>query len=129
MSMVHNDFFKAYNHLEYLKNNFKINNEDFDKCKSYLNLLENSKDFSFLFNHGSLHYNEREIITESGEVKRIDRMIFHNDYWWIIDYKTSSKEASDINQIKSYMNEFEKMGYKNVKGMLIYLPSLETITF
>ena len=47
MSMVHNDFFKAYNHLEYLKNNFKINNEDFDKCKSYLNLLENSKDFSF----------------------------------------------------------------------------------
>ena len=129
MSMVHNDFFKAYNHLEYLKNNFKINNEDFDKCKSYLNLLENSKDLSFLFNHGSSHYNEREIITKSGEVKRIDRMIFHNDYWWIIDYKTSSKEASDINQIKSYMNEFEKMGYINVKGMLIYLPSLETITF
>ena len=26
-------------------------------------------------------------------------------------------------------NEFEKMGYKNVKGMLIYLPSLETIIF
>ena len=67
--------------------------------------------------------------TKSGKVKRIDRMIFHNDYWWIIDYKTSSKEASDTNQIKSYMNEFEKMGYKNVKGMLIYLPSLETITF
>ena len=56
-------------------------------------------------------------------------MIFHNDYWWIIDYKTSSKETSDINQIKSYMDEFEKMGYKNVKGMLIYFPSLETITF
>ena len=35
---------------------------------------------------------------------RIDRMFYDQNYWWIIDYKTSKKTSSDIDQIETYIS-------------------------
>ena len=61
-----------------------------------------------MFKEYEILYTEKEIVNSKGEIMRIDRMFYDQNYWWIIDYKTSKKTSSDIDQIETYISVLKK---------------------
>ena len=127
ISKVLTDFKDGFNFALELKEHSKITPEDYLKCCTFLEKLSNSKELSFVFDDYDTVYTEKEILNSNGEILRIDRMFYDQNCWWIIDYKTANKTPSDIEQIETYIDVLKEMGYKKVKGLLIYLPQLELI--
>ena len=127
MSKVLTDFTDGFKFALELKEHSKITHKDYLTCCAYLEELRKSKKLSFIFNDYDFLYTEKEIVSSKGEILRIDRMFFNQNCWWIIDYKTANKTPSDIKQIETYINVLKEMGYKKIKGLLIYLPQLEVI--
>ena len=127
MSKVGTNFTDGFNFALELKEQYKITHTDYEKCCAYLEVLRKSKNLSFVFEEYDILYTEKEIVSSKGEIMRIDRMFYDQNYWWIIDYKTAKKTPSDIDQIETYMSVLKEIGYQKIKGMLIYLPHLEVI--
>ena len=127
MSKVLTDFTDGFNFALELKEHSKITPNDYLKCCAFLEELSKSKKLSFVFDDYDVLYTEKEIVSSKGEILRIDRMFYDQNCWWIIDYKTANKTPSDITQIEIYINVLKEMGYKKIKGLLIYLPRLEVI--
>ena len=127
ISKVLTDFTDGFNFALELKELSKITLEDYLKCCTFLEKLSNSKELSFVFDDYETLYTEKEILNSKGEILRIDRMFYDQNCWWIIDYKTANKTPSDIEQIETYIDILKEMGYKKVKGLIIYLPQLELI--
>ena len=127
ISKVLTDFKDGFNFALELKEHSKITPEDYLKCCTFLEKLSNSKELSFVFDDYDTVYTEKEILNSNGEILCIDRMFYDQNCWWIIDYKTANKTPSDIEQIETYIDVLKEMGYKKVKGLLIYLPQLELI--
>ncbi len=127
ISKVYSNFNDGFNFATELKELGKITQEEYEKSLSYLDKLSESNRFSFVFEDHPIIYNEKEIVNNKGEILRLDRIFFDQEFWWIIDYKTAKKVSSDIKQVESYVHDLNEMGYKKVKGLIIYLPSLEVI--
>ena len=64
--------------------------------------------------------NETEIITENGLILRPDRLVFRGGEVSILDYKTGKKSKKDREQLNSYAEALEKMGYQVGQQVLIY---------
>ena len=67
-------------------------------------------------------YNEREILTSTGEIIIPDRMIIDNsNQAVIIDYKTGKAEEKHHDQLNRYALIVEELGYKVIKKLLVYI--------
>lgn len=64
---------------------------------------------------------EVPILLPGGDFKRIDRVNRSGEETLIIDFKTGKPREADELQVREYMNLFEQMGYKGVRGFLFYL--------
>ena len=66
--------------------------------------------------------NEKEIFTQAGESLRPDRLnLLPDNQATIIDYKTGRQESKHQNQIATYGNVLESMGYKISELLLVYI--------
>lgn len=65
--------------------------------------------------------NEATVLTESGQLRRPDRIVFMDDEVMVIDYKTGRKNESYQAQLDEYCHLLEQMGFENVHSRLIYL--------
>jgi RecB family exonuclease len=66
--------------------------------------------------------NEAPIITDSGEVRRPDRIVIKPDHVMIIDYKTGKEhDATYKKQLTEYQKNIEKMGYRDVRWQIVYI--------
>lgn len=66
--------------------------------------------------------NEAEIITESGEILRPDRVVFDNLTAIVIDYKTGQANTKKYtSQMLKYSEALTKMGYTSVKKIIVYI--------
>ena len=76
-------------------------------------------------------YNEREIISTTGEIIVPDRLIIKkNNSAIIIDYKTGETNDGYINQLDAYAATINAMGYQVEKKILIYIyPKLDVQVF
>jgi ATP-dependent exoDNAse (exonuclease V) beta subunit len=84
----------------------------------------NHKELKAYYKNDVLIKNETEIITlKNGNktIHRPDRVVIQDDELIIIDYKTGEKNVMHIEQISEYAGYFNKLGYENVKKMLVYL--------
>ena len=67
-------------------------------------------------------YNEREILTSSGEIIIPDRLIINeNNEVIVIDYKTGKSDKKYRHQLNNYSRIIEDIGYVVVKKLLVYL--------
>lgn len=80
------------------------------------------------YTDGVKSFNERDVITGTGEVLRPDRLNFQEDIVSIIDYKTGGEDQKHKVQINSYATVLEGMGYRVDKKMLVYLNDTVSIT-
>lgn len=73
------------------------------------------------YSEGVSNLNERDIISESGELLRPDRLNFNGKSISIIDYKTGAENNKHIQQINSYAAVLEAMDFEVEKKLLIYI--------
>jgi len=62
-----------------------------------------------------------------GEGRRIDRLVNKGGYWHVIDFKTGQPCVQDQNQVKEYIQILSRMGFKQLKGYLIYLDPISVV--
>ena len=65
--------------------------------------------------------NERDIITENGKILRPDRIVIQNSKATIIDYKTGKQNPKYKEQLHSYADALEAMGYSIENKIIIYI--------
>lgn len=65
--------------------------------------------------------NEVEIIDDKGDYCRPDRVEISDHSVLVIDYKFARKSPEHVEQVKSYVDVYRKMGYGSVKGCLWYV--------
>lgn len=70
---------------------------------------------------GVLVENERDIITKTGLVLRPDRVVISENKATIIDYKTGKRDVRYKDQIDSYGNALEEMGFSIANKIIVYI--------
>ena len=67
-------------------------------------------------------YNERDIITNSGQLIRPDRLnINTKNEVVIIDYKTGEQKSTYKSQLNGYASILERMNYKIIHKFIVYV--------
>lgn len=74
-----------------------------------------------LFDEGNTVFNEKEILLQNGKRLIPDRVVLINDQASVIDYKTGRKNPKYKEQILSYSNALENMGYTIDKKIIVYI--------
>ena len=64
---------------------------------------------------------EVPILMPGGKFYRIDRLVRKGEKWTVIDFKTGAPRPKDEDQVKTYLEILNTMGYEQVAGVLIYL--------
>ncbi|MGB7786860.1 MAG: UvrD-helicase domain-containing protein [Salinimicrobium sp.] len=80
------------------------------------------------FSEENVSCNEREIVSEEGELLRPDRIVINGKKVSIIDYKTGSEDLKHHEQINSYARVFEGMELTVENKLLVYINEGITIT-
>lgn len=108
--------------LNKLFNSGIINDQEKSELKNKIDGILNHPNISNYFT-GELEFkNEAEIITESGEILRPDRVVFDNSTAIVIDYKTGKPNPKKhTTQMLKYSVALTKIGYKHVKKVLVYI--------
>ncbi|MDH5365822.1 MAG: UvrD-helicase domain-containing protein [Cyclobacteriaceae bacterium] len=70
---------------------------------------------------------EVPVIPKTGEMNRMDRVMIYEENAVVVDYKTGMVRDEDSNQVKNYVQLLSEMGYKQVKGYLLYIDKMEVI--
>ncbi|TYA60150.1 UvrD-helicase domain-containing protein [Formosa maritima] len=80
------------------------------------------KDLTLYFSDNVIIYNERDIISKSGEIIRLDRLVINNkNQAIIIDYKTGIEDPKHLIQLNKYENILLEMNIKTIKKILVYI--------
>lgn len=98
----------------------KLSNDVAERVKVLINSALNSETVKPFFNPGYQYKSECDILC-GGEVVRPDRIVFAKGETWVVDYKTGDHHKKYEEQVRGYMSVLEQMGYKNVKGFLLYI--------
>lgn len=98
-----------------------ITHEEREKLHSTLSKIIDLPELGIYFEEGLLVKNESEIITESGELFRPDRVVLTAHSAVIIDYKTGGEKSSHKRQISQYAELLQKMGYQVTQKLLVYI--------
>lgn len=77
------------------------------------------------FSDDIIAINERGIISPGMKLQRPDRIVLKGEELYIIDYKTGNKQTIYKDQIQSYANLLFAMGYKKIKGFILYTDLIE----
>ena len=70
---------------------------------------------------------EHPMLLPGGEVRRIDRLVKKSNHWHIIDFKTGKPRNKDRSQVNEYIEILSRMGFKELKGYLIYLDPVNLV--
>jgi len=73
------------------------------------------------YKEGAEIKNERDIITEYGKILRPDRIVIQNSKATIIDYKTGKQNTKYKEQLYSYADALEAMGYSIENKIIVYI--------
>ncbi|MDR2499392.1 MAG: UvrD-helicase domain-containing protein [Tannerellaceae bacterium] len=99
-----------------------INSEESALLADQLSALIHSPLVGAWFDGSAKVMNETEILSETGEKFRPDRIILQDQGVIIVDYKFGNRKRSeDRLQIARYMELVGRMGYPNVEGYLWYV--------
>lgn len=108
--------------LEHFYSSGKLNFDQTKELKPIIHQIVSHINLSSFYKDGLTIYNEKDIITQYGEVWRPDRIVINGvKEAVIIDYKTGTEKPSHIQQLLSYQSILEEMGFKVMKKILIYI--------
>ncbi|MBT8204745.1 MAG: UvrD-helicase domain-containing protein [Eudoraea sp.] len=106
--------------LTALAGNPILEDSDLEILEKKCNELVTHPALSAFFQTGTKSRNETEIITENGLILRPDRMVFREQEVWLLDYKTGKQNEKDREQLLSYGDALQKMGFQVMQKVLVY---------
>ena len=107
--------------MEALKQNETLKQEELIALNTVITQIVNHPELSSLYEHYSNCENERDIIGKDGYVLRPDRLVFHEEKKvTIIDYKTGTPNYEHEEQINSYGQALQEMGFFVTDKILVY---------
>ena len=84
--------------------------------------IVNHADLSLFFDENNTVFNEQTIIQKHGSLVKPDRMVLkNNSEMYLLDYKTGKHETKYNQQLQTYQDAIEQMGYKVIKKSIIYI--------
>lgn len=78
-------------------------------------------DLAYYFSQGVKVLNEQTIIQHDGRTIKPDRIVLNNKEAYLLDYKTGEHDKKYVQQLATYQQALEKMGYMVVKKALVYI--------
>ena len=100
----------------------KLNLVQVEELKPLIENIVNHPDLHSYYIDGLTVYNEKDIITKTGDVLRPDRIVINDkNEAMIIDYKTGTEKQFHLQQLISYQTILEDMDFKVTKKILIYI--------
>ena len=98
-----------------------INKNQVENILKIINEIINHQDLKPFYTQDYTIYNERDILTSSGQIIRPDRLAIKDNHVTIIDYKTGLPNPKYEEQLDMYANYLKEMGYVISNKMLVYV--------
>ena len=100
----------------------EIKKETIDELKINVDAVIQHPKLSSFFTDDFKIFNERDIITNNGQILRPDRInINSKNEAIIIDYKTGNEKESYRSQINTYVSVLEAMNYNVINKYIVYI--------
>ncbi|MDP3352941.1 MAG: UvrD-helicase domain-containing protein [Flavobacteriaceae bacterium] len=114
--------------IKYARNSGFISTQEAKIFSDLLKKIVNHPNLNIYFQHNLSIFNEREILTDFGEIIIPDRIIVNSEnHVTIIDYKTGREKVEHIDQINKYAFYIQQMGYVIISKLLVYINEAITI--
>lgn len=105
-----------------------VNRELAAELREKILLLLNTDELRKYYSKEGNTKNEREMITENGEILRPDKIYISEDSATIIDYKTGERNDKKYAlQLNKYAEALQQMGISKIKKLLVYTSDCVTI--
>jgi|GEM_PF-5942472 len=80
------------------------------------------RDLNAYFSNVDEAWTEKELVSDRGEIIRIDRLVRRRDELFVLEFKTGREEATHLLQVKRYLRILRSLGVaQRPKGILYYL--------
>jgi len=79
------------------------------------------------FAEGLEVYNERDLVSKTGEVFRPDRIVVYPDRVVVVDFKTGQVKPEHKQQLQHYAALLKEIETKPVEGWLFYTDQMEAL--
>ena len=109
------------NALAIVQRNGDIIEDEMEPMRSKVLQIVNHAELQPFFKEGSIIKNEKDIISKNGSILRPDRIFIGNNKATIIDYKTGKRDIRFKDQIDSYANAIQEMGYVIENKIIVYI--------
>ncbi len=104
-----------------LKERGTLTTKELATLETVITQIVNHPELASLYENFRSSENERDIIAKDGYVIRPDRLVFHEDKSvTIIDYKTGTPNYEHEEQINSYGQALQEMGFELKEKILVY---------
>ena len=125
--VIHDILSEIYNIDDYhekISSAFKNKKIKKNELKILQDLFKN-KNFIRFFNPEFNSYNEIEILSNTGNVYRLDRVVETDNSVYVLDYKTGKINKKDhakyLKKLELYMTLLESIYNKKIEGYLVYI--------
>lgn len=108
---------------EFLKHESLDSTEKEALKKAAISLFQKREVQELLFENNIEVLSEQELITETGQLLRPDRVLMKADRVVVVDFKTGEPRKKDQKQIDQYVQILQQMGSPKVEGKLVYIES------
>ena len=72
-------------------------------------------------------WTEKELVSKTGEIVRIDRIVRRGEDFYVLEFKTGQKTAAHVYQVRRYLDILRSLGIAGrLHGLLYYLEGGET---
>lgn len=107
--------------FDILTQNGDIVHEEIKGLKSRIKDIMEHPKLKIFFAEGNKVLNEKDILTQTGKLLRPDRIVLHQNRASIIDYKTGMKNPAYREQVYTYADALETMGYVVENKIIVYI--------
>ncbi len=104
-----------------LKRNGDIADNEIESVKKSIGQVLSHPELAVYFEEGKTIKNEKDIITESGRVLRPDRIVVQGNNATLLDYKTGGPDSKYKEQLYTYSDALEAMGYRVQNRLIVYI--------
>jgi ATP-dependent exoDNAse (exonuclease V) beta subunit len=105
-----------------------LSKEEIPLFEKKLEVLLSHPDLSNFFQTGVNCKLEAELVTQTGQLLRPDRIVFKENETILIDYKTGKEnDKKYTKQLLKYEEALVSMGYQQVKKLLVYVDDMRVV--
>ncbi|MGY6649561.1 UvrD-helicase domain-containing protein [Wenyingzhuangia sp. IMCC45574] len=124
-NVIHKALEKVYIVVDIPVANSYIEQQGFElevenKAKRIVSNVINHQDLKMYYKEGVKAYNEYSVLSPSGEMIIIDRLVFFGNNVVILDYKTGVEKEAHVDQVSFYAKVLEGMGFVVLHKFLLY---------